>query len=84
MTIARENGNLIFQYLCIGISSLFFYIHIKSITLMRNIIIVLLTSTNYFQCKPHMKDLSRSKGLYRTTLGTKTAPDDEEKIAKWD
>ena len=31
-----------------------------------------------------MEDLLRSKGLYRITLGTKTAPDDEEKIAKWD
>ena len=31
-----------------------------------------------------MKDLLRSKGIYRITLGIETAPNDEEKIAKWD
>ena len=51
---------------------------------MENINIVLLTSTNYLQWKSHMEDLLRSKGLYKITLGTETAPDDEEKKAKWD
>jgi hypothetical protein len=51
---------------------------------MENISIVLLTSPNYFQWKYHMEDLLRSKGIYKITLGTKTAPNDEEKIAKWD
>ena len=40
--------------------------------------IVLLASNNYFQWKSHMEDLLRSKGLYKITLGTKTAPDDDE------
>jgi hypothetical protein len=31
-----------------------------------------------------MGDLLRSIGIYRTTLGTKTAPDDEANIAKQD
>ena len=32
-----------------------------------------------------MKDLLRSKGIYRITLGTKIAPtNDEAKVAKWD
>lgn len=51
---------------------------------MENISIDLLTSTNYFQWKFQMEDLSRSKGIYKITLGTETAPiDDEEKVAKW-
>ena len=41
--------------------------------------IVLLTRTNYFQWKSHMEDLLRSKGFYRITLGTHTAPDYDEK-----
>ena len=51
---------------------------------MENLSIVLLTSTNYYQWKSHMEDLLRSKGLYRITLGTQIAPNDDEKIAKWD
>ena len=51
---------------------------------MEHISTIFLTSTNYFQWKSHMEDLLRSKGLYRITLGTQTAPDDEENIAKWD
>ena len=31
-----------------------------------------------------MEDLLRSKGLYRITLGIETAPDDDEKEAKWE
>ena len=46
---------------------------------MENISVVLLTRTNYFQCKSHMEDLLRSKGFYRITLDTETAPDDDEK-----
>ena len=49
---------------------------------MENTSIVLLTSNNYFQWKSHMEDLLRSKGLYRITLGTKAAPDEDEKQAK--
>ena len=51
---------------------------------MENTSIVLLTSINYFQWKSHMEDLLRSKGLYRITLGTKAAPDEDEKQAKWE
>jgi hypothetical protein len=50
---------------------------------MENTSIVLLTNTNYFQWKSHMEDLLRSKWLYRITLGTKNAPDDDEKKHKW-
>jgi hypothetical protein len=31
-----------------------------------------------------MEDLLRSKGLYRITMGKKTAPTDDDKKAKWD
>jgi hypothetical protein len=31
-----------------------------------------------------MEDLLRSKGLYRITMGTETAPTDDDKKAKWD
>ena len=31
-----------------------------------------------------MEDLLRSKGIYKITLGMEIAPEDEEKIAKWD
>jgi hypothetical protein len=51
---------------------------------MENIIIVLLTSTNYFQWKSHMEDLLRSKGIYIITLGINIAPDDDEKKHKWE
>ena len=51
---------------------------------MENTNIVLLTSTNYFQWKSHMEDLLRTKGLYRITLGTEVAPDEDEKQAKWE
>ena len=51
---------------------------------MKNKSIVLLTRSNYFQWKSHKEDLLRSKGLYRITLGTKTAPDEDEKKAKWE
>jgi hypothetical protein len=51
---------------------------------MENISIVLLTNTNYFQWKSHMEDLLRCKGIYRITLGTETAPDDDEKKDKWE
>ena len=51
---------------------------------MENTNIVLLTSSNYFQWKLHMEDLLRSKGLYKITLGIETAPDEDEKKAKWD
>jgi hypothetical protein len=51
---------------------------------MENTNIALLTSTNYFQWKSPMEDLLRSKGLYRITLGTETAPDEDEKKAKWE
>ena len=51
---------------------------------MENTNIVILTSTNYFQWKSPMEDLLRSKGIYRITLGTKTAPDEDEKKAKWE
>ena len=44
---------------------------------------VILTNSNYFQWKSHMEYLLRSKGLYRITLGTKYAPDEESKLAKW-
>jgi hypothetical protein len=37
---------------------------------------LLLTNTNYFQCKSHMEDLLRSKGLYRITLGKEKEPTD--------
>ena len=50
---------------------------------MENTNIFLLRSTNYFQWKSHMENLLRSKGLYRITLGTKTAPDEDEKKVKW-
>ena len=45
---------------------------------------VMLTSDNYFQWRSHMEDLLRSKGLYRITMGTKTAPTDDDKKSKWD
>ena len=51
---------------------------------MENISIVLLTRTNYFQWKSHMEDLLRSKGLYKITLGTEAAPDEDENQAKWE
>jgi hypothetical protein len=44
---------------------------------------LLLTSTNYFQWKSHMKDLLRSEGLYRNTLGKEKAPTDDDKKFKW-
>jgi hypothetical protein len=44
---------------------------------------LLLTNTNYFQWKSHMKDLLRSKGLYRITLGKETTPTDADKKVKW-
>lgn len=44
---------------------------------------VIVTSTNYFQCKSHMKDLLGSKGHFRITLGTKTSPTTDEKKVKW-
>ena len=31
-----------------------------------------------------MEDLLRSKGLYRITLGTYSAPNDDENKAKWE
>ena len=31
-----------------------------------------------------MEDLLRSKGLYRITMGTETAPTDDDKKSKWD
>ena len=31
-----------------------------------------------------MEDLLRSKGIYRVTLGTKSAPDEDEQKAKWE
>jgi hypothetical protein len=45
---------------------------------------ILLTSTNYFQWKSHMKDLLRSKGLYQITLGKEKSPTDDNKKFKWD
>jgi hypothetical protein len=30
-----------------------------------------------------MEDLLRSKGIYRTTLGIETAPDDDDNKDKW-
>ena len=51
---------------------------------MENINIVLLTNTNYFQWKSHMEDLLRSKEIYRIIIGTKIAPDEDEKKAKWE
>ena len=51
---------------------------------MENTSIVLLTSNNYFQWKSHMEDLLRSKEIYKITLGTTIAPDDDEKKAKWE
>ena len=51
---------------------------------MENTSIVLLKRINYFQWKSHMEDLLRSKGLYRITLGTEAAPDEDEKQAKWE
>ena len=51
---------------------------------MENLSIVLLTSTNYFKWKSPIEDLLRSKGLYKITLGTKTAPDEDEKKVKWE
>jgi len=45
---------------------------------------ILLTSSNYFSWKSRMEDLLRSKGLYRITLGTKDAPFETLKRAKWD
>ena len=51
---------------------------------MKNTSIVLLPSKKYFQWKSHMEDLLRSKGLYIITLGTKVAPDEAEKQAKWE
>jgi hypothetical protein len=51
---------------------------------MENRSIVLLTNTNYFQWKSHIEGLSRSKGIYKITLGIETAPtNDEAKVAKW-
>jgi hypothetical protein len=44
---------------------------------------LLLTSTNYFQWKPHMKDLLRSKGLYHITLGKEQEPTNDDKYTKW-
>jgi hypothetical protein len=44
---------------------------------------LLLTSNNYFQWKSHMEDLSRSKGLYRITLGKEKEPTDDDKKVKW-
>jgi hypothetical protein len=44
---------------------------------------VMLTSDNYFQWRSHMEDLLRSKGLYRITMGTETAPTDDDNKAKW-
>ena len=52
---------------------------------MKNIRIIILTSTNYFEWKSHMEDILRSKGIYRITLGIETAPiDDEENIGQWE
>ena len=45
---------------------------------------LMLTSDNYFQWRSHMEDLLRSKGLYRITMGTETAPTDDDKKDKWD
>jgi hypothetical protein len=45
---------------------------------------LLLTRTNYFQWKSHMKDLLRSKGLYQITLGKENTPTDDDKKVKWD
>jgi hypothetical protein len=44
---------------------------------------LLLTSTNYFQWKSHMKDSLRSKGLYWITLGKEKEPTDANKKVKW-
>lgn len=44
---------------------------------------VILTNSNYFQWKSHMEDLLKSKRLYRITLGTKDAPNEDSKLAKW-
>ena len=44
---------------------------------------LLLTSMNYFQWKPHMEDLLRSKGLYQITLGKEIEPTDADKKVKW-
>ena len=51
---------------------------------MENTNIVLLTRTNYFQWKPPMEDLLRSKWLYRITLGIEIVLDEDEKKAKWE
>ena len=51
---------------------------------MKSTSIVILTSTNYFQWKSHMEDTLRRKGIYIITLGTETAPDDDEKKSKWE
>jgi hypothetical protein len=40
---------------------------------------VMLTSDNYFQWRSHMEDLLRSKGMYQITMGTETAPTDDDK-----
>ena len=51
---------------------------------MENTSIALLTSNNYFQWKLHIEDLLRSKELYRITVGTKAAPNEDEKQDKWE
>ena len=44
---------------------------------------ILLTSTNYFQWKSHMKDLLRSKGFYKITLGKEQEPTNDDKYVRW-
>jgi hypothetical protein len=48
------------------------------------LVMFLLTSTNYFSWKSHIKDVLRSKGLYPITLGKKQEPIDDENKFKWD
>ena len=45
---------------------------------------VILNSTNYFQCLPHMVDILRSKGLYKIATGQETKPSNDDKAAKWE
>ena len=45
---------------------------------------IILNSTNYFQWLPHIVDILRNKGLYRTATGQETKPSNDGKVAKWE
>ena len=45
---------------------------------------VILDNTNYFQWLSYIKDLLRSKDLYRIVSDQETKPKDEDKQAKWE